>query len=107
MNKIIPLVVERDVNGCWTHPEYDKFCDGRDYIPNSEFSDWIKANGLEWAFELRDESLDFLDDESYDPDFTEWQPEPPDGEGWFIGSIRDTEDGPVCIWFRIVEEGAA
>ncbi|EPV4612083.1 hypothetical protein ACV4SA_004811, partial [Escherichia coli] len=21
-------------------------------------------------------------------------------EGWFIGSIHDTEDGPVCVWLR-------
>ncbi|EJR0236041.1 TPA: hypothetical protein U2L90_001583 [Enterobacter hormaechei] len=107
MTNITALPVERDAYGCWTHPEYDKFCDGRDHIPNSEFSDWIKANGLEWTFELRDESLDFLDDESYDPDFSEWQPEPPDGEGWFIGSIHDTEDGPVCLWFRNIKGGVA
>ncbi|MCV5421355.1 hypothetical protein OFN47_32105, partial [Escherichia coli] len=24
----------------------------------------------------------------------------PEGEGWFVGSIHDTEDGPVCIWLR-------
>ncbi|MED9131274.1 hypothetical protein RCM40_10780, partial [Escherichia marmotae] len=23
-----------------------------------------------------------------------------EGEGWFIGSIHDTEDGPVCVWLR-------
>ncbi|HFO4767186.1 TPA: hypothetical protein ACHJ1G_005562, partial [Escherichia coli] len=22
------------------------------------------------------------------------------GNGWFIGSIHDTEDGPVCVWLR-------
>ncbi|HFO4393433.1 TPA: hypothetical protein ACHJWK_005297, partial [Escherichia coli] len=22
------------------------------------------------------------------------------GDGWFIGSIHDTEDGPVCVWLR-------
>ncbi|ENW8440524.1 hypothetical protein N5T03_28455, partial [Escherichia coli] len=21
-------------------------------------------------------------------------------DGWFIGSIHDTEDGPVCVWLR-------
>jgi len=24
----------------------------------------------------------------------------PPGEGWFTGSIHDTEDGPVCVWLR-------
>ncbi|HFY0714224.1 TPA: hypothetical protein ACIGWI_005050, partial [Escherichia coli] len=27
-------------------------------------------------------------------------PEAPEGEGWFVGSIHDTEDGAVCIWLR-------
>ena len=27
-------------------------------------------------------------------------PEPPDDDGWFLGSVHDTGDGPVCYWFR-------
>lgn len=104
MSTITALPVERDEYGCWTHPEYDKFNDGRDYIPHAEFNDWLKANRLESSYELRDESFDVLGEEEYDADFSEWQPEPPDGEGWFIGSIHDSEDGPVCIWFREVGE---
>ncbi|HGV2417417.1 TPA: hypothetical protein ACNCFI_004887, partial [Escherichia coli] len=34
------------------------------------------------------------------PDIAAWEPERPEGEGWFVGSIHDTEDGPVCIWLR-------
>ncbi|HFO5431081.1 TPA: hypothetical protein ACHKAL_003391, partial [Escherichia coli] len=34
------------------------------------------------------------------PDIASWKPERPEGEGWFIGSIHDTEDGPVCVWLR-------
>ncbi len=22
------------------------------------------------------------------------------GEGWFLGSVHDTGDGPACNWFR-------
>ncbi|WP_366557365.1 hypothetical protein [Pantoea rodasii] len=29
-----------------------------------------------------------------------WQPSGPAGEGWFTGSIHDTDDGPVCVWLR-------
>ncbi|MDA5499862.1 hypothetical protein, partial [Yersinia aleksiciae] len=32
-----------------------------------------------------------------------WQPKPPAGDGWFMGSIHDTEDGPVCYWLRPIE----
>jgi hypothetical protein len=34
---------------------------------------------------------------------SDWQPSAPAGDGWFIGSIHDTEDGPVCIWLREVK----
>ncbi|MFP2239914.1 hypothetical protein ACLEX4_15475 [Pseudescherichia vulneris] len=105
MNKITALPVERDEYGCWTHPEYDKFCDSRDYIPDAELDAWAQTNGLEWIYELRDDSFDYLDDVPYDSDFSEWQPKPPDGEGWFIGSIHDSEDGPVCTWFRNMTQG--
>ncbi|MGM8734492.1 hypothetical protein ACS6LA_22420, partial [Enterobacter hormaechei subsp. xiangfangensis] len=28
--------------------------------------------------------------------------DPPAGDGWFVGSIHETEDGAVCIWLRNV-----
>ncbi|MEA1064703.1 hypothetical protein [Erwinia sp. HR93] len=105
-NKIEALEVQRDEYGCWTHPEYEKFCNGREHVPDEEFNDWVKAKGLEWDYELHADSFDYLDDTPYDPDFSEWQPEPPAGEGWFIGSIHDSEEGPVCIWLRNAEGDA-
>ncbi|PHP29628.1 hypothetical protein CR085_27015, partial [Salmonella enterica subsp. enterica serovar Typhimurium] len=52
----------------------------------------------------------YLDDEEIDPDvdgcdISTWQPDPPAGNGWFVGSINDTEDGAVCIWLRNVQDG--
>lgn len=103
MTTITALPVERDEYGCWTHPEYSQLCGDREFVPSDEFNDWVKANGLEWDYENRDESFEFLDDVPYDHDFSEWQPKPPAGEGWFIGAIYDSEDGPACIWFRNAE----
>lgn len=93
---IVPLPVERDPYGCWTHPVYDDFCDGREYVPAAEFNAWMDANGLDWT-------VDYRDEEDIDPavdgyDISKWQPEAPAGKGWFVGSIHDTEDGAVCIW---------
>jgi len=34
---------------------------------------------------------------------SDWLPSALEGEGWFIGSIHDTEDGPVCVWLREVK----
>ncbi|SEL40329.1 hypothetical protein SAMN04487787_110114 [Kosakonia sacchari] len=95
---IAPLPVERDQYGYWTHPVYEEFCDGREHIPTAEFNAWVTANGLEWT-------VDYRDEEEIDPaadgyDISKWQPEAPAGDGWFVGSIHDTEDGAVCIWLR-------
>lgn len=95
---IVPLPVERDQYGYWTHPAYDEFCNGREHIPSDEFNAWMDANGLAWT-------VDYRDEEDIDPavdgyDISKWQPEAPAGKGWFVGSIHDTEDGAVCIWLR-------
>lgn len=38
MSKIKEMPVVRDGYGYWTHPEYEKFCDGREYISTEEFN---------------------------------------------------------------------
>ncbi|ECG7941705.1 hypothetical protein FLX82_20655 [Salmonella enterica] len=103
MNKITALPVERDNYGYWTHPLYEQFCDGREVISPDELNAWLDANGLEWK-------VSYLDDEETDPDvdgcdISTWQPDPPAGNGWFVGSIHDTEDGAACIWLRNVQDG--
>lgn len=42
MSIIKEMPVERDEYGCWTHPEYEKFCAGREYISTEEFDAWMK-----------------------------------------------------------------
>ncbi|HAV7522859.1 TPA: hypothetical protein JLF52_004231 [Escherichia coli] len=98
MNAIKEVPVIRDEYGYWTHPEYEKFCDGRGYISSEEFNAWMEANSLQWAICTMDEDDFNLDADG--PDISAWEPERPEGDGWFIGSIHDTEDGPVCVWLR-------
>lgn len=33
-------------------------------------------------------------------DARDWMPEPPDDDGWFLGSVHDT-----CYWFRHIRTG--
>lgn len=94
---IQPAEVKRNKEGYWTHPAYEKFCGDRDFISTDEFDVWAKGNGLEWTAEYCEETLS---DSSDSYDLSEWVPEAPEGDGWFIGSIHDTEDGYVCIWLR-------
>lgn len=98
MSTIKEMPVERDEYGCWTHPEYEKFCAGREYISTEEFDAWMKENNLQWTIRSMDE--DDFDLDAAGSDIAAWEPERPEGEGWFVGSIHDTEDGPVCIWLR-------
>ncbi|ELY5802148.1 hypothetical protein SNN69_001501 [Cronobacter sakazakii] len=95
-----PLPVERDKYGALTHPAYAEFCTERDYISTEEFNAWTAAQGLEWACVNRDEEDIDWDADGYD--ISSWEPEKPEGDGWFVGSIHDTEDGAVCIWLRRV-----
>lgn len=97
-NTILAIPVERDQYGYWTHPDYDAFCDGRESISSIEFDVWLKKHGLEWKVIYRDE--DDIDPSVDGYDISARQPESPDGDGWFVGSIHDTEDGAVCIWLR-------
>lgn len=73
-NKIVAIPVERDQYGYWTHPLYDAFCDGREFISPDEFNVWLKENGLEWKIAYRDE--DDFDPEVDGYDISTWQPEP-------------------------------
>ncbi|WP_210523488.1 hypothetical protein [Pantoea ananatis] len=95
---LYPVHVDRDKYGYWSHPDYLAFCDGRESIPDSEFEEWMEAKGLEWKVGYRDEEETDYDADGYD--LSTWNPEAPSGDGWFVGSIHDTDDSAVCIWLR-------
>ncbi|KDZ10735.1 hypothetical protein AD33_4071 [Escherichia coli 2-474-04_S4_C3] len=40
-----------------------------------------------------------------EPDARDWMPEPPDDDGWFLGSVHDTRYGPACYWLRHIRTG--
>ncbi|MGX9240049.1 hypothetical protein ACWXWB_02535 [Pantoea dispersa] len=100
---ISALPVERNQHGYWSHPDYLTFCDGREFISTTEFDQWASEHGLHWRVEYRDEEEIDTTVDGYD--ISTWQPMPPAGEGWFVGSIHDTEDGEVCIWLRAGKDG--
>ena len=101
---IQPVEVERDQYGYWTHPNYFEPANGNEYGLLGEFDAWLDANNLELiaAYLEYDDNADEISEKYFngDTDISDWQPVKPDGEGWFVGSIHDTEDGPICIWLR-------
>jgi len=96
---IQPKTVVRDELGHWTHPAWPR--DGEeDAIPKS----WFAEKGLElFIVEMEADAPEEITDQYFergDPNCSSWQPSCPPGNGWFIFSIHETDDGPVCVWVR-------
>ena len=101
MNKIQPMAVERSEDGWWTHPDMPE-------IETSEqFNAWQAQQGFQLCIVMLDGDAGDGTEEAYktyfdaaNADCSSWQPSKPEGDGWFIVSIHDSEDGPACIWIR-------
>ena len=101
MELIQPMEVTRDVMGFWSHPGIPDF--DEDHLA---YKEWQHAQGLE----ICHQNLESEDDEHpayksyYEGDgggsIAEWNPDMPEGDGWFVLSIHDTEDGPYYVWAR-------
>ncbi|MEQ4313775.1 hypothetical protein ABNM01_11465 [Pseudomonas syringae] len=97
---IRPAPVIRDENGFFEHPDMPAFDEG----DGEKCKAWV----AEQALDVRKVELEYASDqavadryfEAGDPDCSYWEPDCPDGEGWFCLSIHDTDDGPVCWWAR-------
>ncbi|HCD2818435.1 TPA: hypothetical protein NBL60_003297 [Enterobacter hormaechei] len=99
-----PVTVTRDRNGFWTHPHY--FTPASDEAGQSEFGDWMRLHNLTCATRWMENDAPPQVIGAWEngiSNISDWQPSAPAGEGWFIGSIHDTDDGPVCVWLREVK----
>jgi hypothetical protein len=99
MTKLIEATeVKRDEAGFWYHPDIPEFEEGQE----REYRAWLAEQLLETRFMfLEYEHPAYVRYfEEGDPDCSDWNPQPPDGEGWWLLAIGDTEDGPVATWAR-------
>ena len=97
------VTVARDANGYWTHPDYFTPADDREYGMPGEFQAWLKDHNLDYAMSWMENGAIGAVKTAYEQgedNISGWIPVKPAGDGWFIGSIHDTEDGPVCIWLK-------
>ncbi len=92
------LTVMRDADGFYVHPDFPEN-DG-----NPVRWEWFEDHGYEINIIMMDGDAEqeFIDEWFEDglTNCSPWNPTKPDGEGWFIFSIYDTEDGPCCLWVR-------
>ncbi|MFJ2362521.1 hypothetical protein ACIPIN_02175 [Pseudomonas sp. NPDC087697] len=100
---IEPKEVTRDNCGNWTHPDLPVWGEGES---GETINAWFAAQGMERKPIMLEGDLSADDYDKWaakgDYDAEGWEPTKPDGEGWFILSIHDTDDGPVCWWARKV-----
>ncbi|OVZ88262.1 hypothetical protein CBW54_09400 [Yersinia kristensenii] len=99
--RIAPAPVKRDTHGYWIHPVLKH----NGPQTRAEFSHWRHLQGLQsWEKFMRDDAPGIfwagLNERKWNT--ADWNPQPPPDEGWFIGSIQDDEDGPVCLWLKVI-----
>ncbi|MEB0226308.1 hypothetical protein [Pseudomonas sp. 10S4] len=95
------LPVQRDDCGLWTHPAWPD--DGEE---SAILKSWFAEHCLEFSLiELESDGPEEMVTEYFEQGLvncTAWEPTMPPGNGWFIFSIHDTDDGPICVWVRRV-----
>lgn len=96
------LPVHRDADGWWSHPDYLSEFD--DEITEDQFNDWCVRHQVETKITCMESDVDADVFDTYmndgQVDCSAWEIQHPAEPGWFILSIHDAEDGPVCIWGR-------
>jgi len=95
---LAPREIERDNDGWLTHPAMP-VCD-----EGVRYDELLAAFGIETRFvdmesDVSAEEFDRLV-ESNDSAFPDWNPSPPEGEGWRLLEIFDTENGPYALFAR-------
>lgn len=95
-------LVERDQFGFWTHPNYPDLADN---CSSNEAQETLRRLGLELQTVFMESDAPRLYDFARsDQRYSEWIPTRPEGSGWFVLSIHDTENGPVCQYVRPLAE---
>jgi hypothetical protein len=101
-----PETVERDKYGFWLHSvllklEEDQPIDGLPEAEGMEFS-YVEffSDAPEELTEMYDAAGDPSSSVMWEDAVRAWQPTPPEGEGWFLIAVYDTEDGPYACFAR-------
>jgi hypothetical protein len=94
---LTPVVLARDGNGWFVHPEYPA-CDA-----DMRIDKFLEAFDIEPAFvSMEDDAPEFSNRWAEEglTNCSEWTPTPPEGNGWALLAICDSEDGPYAIYGR-------
>lgn len=100
--KLLPVDVVRDAAGYFIHPMIaGMYWD--EGTPAEEVNRWYLQHGVYTTF------TSMWDDDEQTESITgmetakDWEPPRPEGEGWFLISVFDGEDGPVAQWAHPID----
>jgi hypothetical protein len=94
---LVPREIVRTSDGWLSHPDYPTCDEG------TRADKFLEAFGIETLFVgAESDSPDFAErwHEEGLTDCSEWTPTTPEGEGWLLLEIYDTEDGPYAMFGR-------
>ena len=93
--------LSRDKYGCGSHPALPIFFEG------VKCKDFFEALGIElrlWfaEYEMEAEAYEAMSDGFTEDgeNYNAWTPKKPEGDGWCLVAIFDTEEGAACWWLR-------
>lgn len=100
-------IVNRDVNGFWTHSDFPNF-DGCEHPTKEQVDNWCADNKIKFQiFWFESDASEELNERHFENEdgsaCAEWEPSSTH-EHAFLFSIHDTEDGPVAV-FAVPMEG--
>ncbi|MBN3853799.1 restriction alleviation protein, Lar family [Paraburkholderia sp. Ac-20340] len=94
---LTPREIVRDDQGFLTHPNFP-ICD-----EGTRADKFLEAFGIEPRFRSMENDLPDLHERWCEGDVdncSEWTPTAPEGDGWLLLEIYDTEDGPYALFGR-------
>lgn len=98
--------VVRDKQGMGYHSCLDQFFAEIGEDENVDPKPWFEANGFEYAYDDLEPYVDGGEDNpiyaayEQDTDLSGWEPERPEGDGWFLAAVYDNEDGVWALFLR-------
>lgn len=99
--QIVKEAVEFDRWGMWSHSAIHELDEKYDEVPFKDIPDFARLELMPIRI-WDDDKIAILHGPDGDnpPDFRKWQPDPPDGDGWFPFSFSEDEDGPWVMYAR-------
>jgi len=96
----------RDSDGHVQHPDMEGIgWDEFDMGPQLRALGWHSTT-VSFESDASDEAQARYE-EGNSPDCSYWTPSRPEGEGWLLAAIYDTEDGPVALYVRAADGAGA